>query len=131
MPLQVLYINFRSPQRKKLDLLGHVLRRDFRHPLQQVTFDTAADIPYSRPLAIKGINSTRRKGRPRPHWTHENMSAAWNYIRAHDEKVPEHLKEVDFDNQNAEVNRWISTSAQNCDPPFEGPKNRKRHICGA
>ena len=116
---------------KKLDLLGHVLRRDFSHPLQQVTFDTAADIPYSRPLAIKGTNSTRRQGRPRPHWTYENMSAAWNYIRAHDEKVQGHLKEVDFDSLNSEVNRWISQSAHKYDPPFEGSKRRKRNICGA
>ena len=116
---------------KKLDLLGHVLRRDFRHPLPQVTSDTAVDMEYSRPLAIKDISSTRRGGRPRPHWTYNNMSAAWDYIRAHDEEVPGHLKELSFDNQNAEVNRWIGKSAKQYDQPFGGSKRRRKRVCGA
>ena len=46
---------------KKQNLLGHVIRRDFLHPLQQGTFDTTADTKYGRPLTKKETWSSETK----------------------------------------------------------------------
>jgi hypothetical protein len=117
-------------EEKKLDLLGHVLRRDFLHPAQQVTFDTAADTAYGRPLVIKETCSRKRQGRPRLHWTYENMARAWNLIRKEDGAVPENLKNEPFSNQNGEINSIIASRAANYSNPFEGSKARRKAMLG-
>ncbi len=108
---------------KKQNLLGHVIRRDFLHPLQQVTFDTAADTKYGRPLAIKEQWGKRRQGRPRLHWTHENMRKAWEHIRTKEDVVPDNLKVQPYDNRNAEMNRIIADRTKTYKTPFQGSKN--------
>ena len=62
----------RRPEEKQMDT-SHVLRREFTHPFQQTTFDSAANCPWGRSLAIKNGATQRRKARPRLHWIAESM----------------------------------------------------------
>ena len=61
---------------KRLKLLGHVLRRERRHPLHQVTFASNRAMPRTPNI--------RRVGRPRKCWTLENMARAWDILRTQD-----------------------------------------------
>ena len=116
--------------KKKLNLLGHVIRRDFSHPIQQVTFDTAADTRYGRPLAIKEQWGKRRQGRPRLHWAHENMRKTWDIIRAQESAVPDDLKAHPYDNKHAEMNKIIAERARTYEAPFQGSKNIRKEMLG-
>ena len=115
-------------EEKKLNMLGHVIRRDFSHPLQQVTFDTAANTRYGRPLAIKEQWGKRRQGRPRLHWTHENMRKAWDHIRTQENVVPDNLKTQPYDNKDPEKNKIIAERARLYKTPFQGSENIKRFM---
>ena len=73
---------------KRLKLLGHVLRRERRHPLHQVTFASNRAIPRTPNI--------RRVGRPRKCWTLENMARAWDILRTQDA----HHAQIPFDRNN-------------------------------
>ena len=72
-------------EEKKLRLLGHVLRRDWRHPQFQVTFTT-----YKARIRT---TTHRRRGRPRINWTRCNLQKAWTIMRQCDQSLDE---EFDF-----------------------------------
>ena len=67
-------------EQRRLILLGHVLRRERQHPMQQSAFKTQSAIPWE--------TEHRRVGRPRQFWTTTNMEKAWNVIRVHDGTIP-------------------------------------------
>ena len=58
---------------KKLNLQGRVLRREFEHPLRQVTFRTANDATRATPLLIKEQGGQKVIDSPVLHRNHENM----------------------------------------------------------
>jgi hypothetical protein len=115
-------------QEKKLNLMGHVIRREYTHPLQMVTFDTGRHPSNGAALTIKATKGPRRKGRPRLSWTHENMTAAWNHIRNKPDAVPANLRGTAYDNANAEMNRILARRAERYETPFQGSKNWMRLV---
>ena len=62
---------------KKLNLQGRVLRREFEHPLRQVTFRTANDATRATPLLIKEQGGQKVIDSPVLHRNHENMVKMW------------------------------------------------------
>ena len=116
-------------EEKKLHLLGHIIRRPFTHPLQAVTFDSGSTSPYGRPLIIKTCQGKRRQGRPRLHWTEENMAKAWKYINEDPNAgVPENLAAMEYDNGKQEMNVIIAKRAQQYLPPLQGARKKKQDI---
>ena len=91
---------------RKLKLLGHVLRRDRRHPLHQAAFSTRSALPRE--------TEHRRRGRPRQFWTTNNMSKAWEVIKTHDATQPQ----IPFDKNNRLMRERIIEQAQRYQPPF-------------
>ena len=111
--------------REKLDLLRHVLRREPTHPLHQVEFDSAADFQSGRPLAIKTGATKRRTGRPRLHWTEENMSRAWQEIVKRVASTAAEIRGLPYDNDKAEMTKIIYERAKAYKEPFESAQTRK------
>ena len=110
------------PEGKKLNLLGHAIRRDFNQPLQLVTFDSGRNPPCGTPLVIRETGGTKRKARPRLHWTTENMARAWRHIASLPDAVPTDLKTEPYDNKNRRTNDIIADRAVQYQTPFQGTK---------
>ena len=111
-----------------MDLLGHVLRPEFAHPLlQQVTFDSATNCQWGRSLAIK-TGTTRRKGRPRWHWTTENVSQTWKCLIKHETIMIVHQIDEEYDRDNSEMSQIISDCAKAYKRPFEGALRRTQRM---
>ena len=92
---------------KRLKLLGHVLRRERRHPLHQATFASNRAMPRTPNI--------RRVGRPRKCWTLENMARAWDILRTQDA----HHAQIPFDRNNQQIRDKLIEAACNYQPPFD------------
>ena len=91
---------------KKIKMLGHILRRERRHPLHQATFAT--------PSALPRETEHRRVGRPRQFWTVNVMQKAWKIIKENDPTLPN----LEFDKHNRYIRERIIDQAHNYQVPF-------------
>ena len=91
---------------KKIKMLGHILRRERRHPLHQTTFA----LPSALPREIEH----RRVGRPRQFWTVNIMQKAWKIIKENDPILPN----LEFDKHNRYIRERIIDQAHNYQVPF-------------
>lgn len=92
--------------KRRLKLLGHIIRRERSHPQQQTTFATA-DL-------VTRQTSYRRVGRPRLKWAEETMKEAWQIIRETRQDLPPAFNENEAEHRNI-----IKNAAEQREKPFD------------
>jgi hypothetical protein len=94
-------------EKRKIKLLGHILRREREHPQHQITFSNNNALPRE--------TRSRRVGKPRKFWTRENMRKAWERIQTSDSINPL----IPFNRFDATQRSTIIQRAKNYETPFD------------
>ena len=95
---------------KKLNLQGRVLRREFEHPLRQVTFRTGNDATRATPLLIKEQGCQKVID-------YTGTTKTWSRC---DSDIPEASRNQNCDDDNADMNEIICSYAYVYKKPFQG-----------